>query len=231
MIPDFPVYLFDVDGTLLDSAEDICGAVQHVLVSTGSPPVSFDYLKSFIGLHLQACFGELLPHYSAEQIDSLIDHYRTTYWAREHQCTRPFPGVEEALRRLGGRKSTATTKGTPTTHRVLEKFGLIQYFDHVQGTDGIPCKPEPDVILAAMSALGVESSGCLMVGDSPADMEAGRRAGVKICAVNYGYGKAEDLAGWKPDYWISDLRELCPSEFAVNKGVVNKDGIRAQLPL
>ncbi|MDQ6698842.1 MAG: HAD-IA family hydrolase, partial [Acidobacteriota bacterium] len=180
------------------------------------------YLKSFIGLHLQACFGELLPHYSPEQIAGLIDQYRNTYWAREHQSTRAFPGVQEALSRLGGRKSTATTKGTPTTRIVLEKFGLIQYFDHVQGTDGIPCKPEPDVILAALSALGADPSGCLMVGDSPADMEAGRRAGVKICAVDYGYGKAEDLAQWKPDYWISDLRELCP---------VNKDAIPAQLPL
>ena len=56
-----------------------------------------------------------------------------------------YPGVAEALRVLGGRKSTATTKGTPTTRAVLEQFGLISYFDHVQGTDGIPCKPAPDV--------------------------------------------------------------------------------------
>ena len=49
-----------------------------------------------------------------------------------------------------------------------------------------------------------------MVGDSAADMEAGRRAGVKICAVRYGYGKPEDLAKWKPDHWVSDLRELLP---------------------
>jgi phosphoglycolate phosphatase len=49
-----------------------------------------------------------------------------------------------------------------------------------------------------------------MVGDSAADMEAGRRAGVKICAVRYGYGKAHDLARWEPDYWVSDLRELLP---------------------
>ena len=58
-----------------------------------------------------------------------------------------FPGVAEALASLGGRKSTATTKGTPTTRLVLEKFGLIRHFDHVQGTDGFPSKPAPDVIL------------------------------------------------------------------------------------
>ncbi|MDQ6704624.1 MAG: HAD family hydrolase [Acidobacteriota bacterium] len=209
MIPAFPVYLFDIDGTLLDSAEDICGAVQHVLSTTPAPPASFDYLRSFIGLHLDACFGELLPHYTREQLDDLILRYRTTYWAREHESTRPYPGVREGLERLGGRKATATTKSTATTRVVLEKFGLERYFDHVQGTDGFPCKPEPDVILAALHALKANPAECLFIGDSPADMEAGRRAGVKVCAVDYGYGKVEELAKWKPDYSISDLRQLC----------------------
>ncbi|MFN7995038.1 MAG: HAD family hydrolase [Bryobacteraceae bacterium] len=211
MIPRFPVYLFDIDGTLLDSALDICGAVQQVLVpTTPVKDVSFEYLKSFIGFHLIDLFSDLFPHYTPEQIDALIQSYRTNYHAREHKSTRPYPGVADALAALGGRKSTATTKGTPTTRVVLEKFGLIQYFDHVQGTDGIPCKPAPDVLLAAIQALGASPADCLFVGDSPADMEAGRRAGVRTCAVTYGYGKADDLAKWAPDYWISDLRELVP---------------------
>src|SRR5207237_702834 len=124
--------------------------------------------------------------------------------------THVYPGVVEALSTLPGRKATATTKGTPTTRAVLQQFGLIEYLDHVQGTDGIPSKPAPDVLLAALSGLDAAPSECLMVGDSEADMEAGRRAGVKICAVRYGYGKPEDLARWAPDYWVSDLRELLP---------------------
>jgi hypothetical protein len=105
-----------------------------------------------------------------------------------------YPGVAEALAALGGRKSTATTKGTPATRLILEQFGLIGYFDHVQGTDGFPYKPAPDVILAALAALGARPEDCLMVGDAPSDMEAGRCAGVKTCAVRYGYGKIEELA-------------------------------------
>ena len=85
---------------------------------------------------------------------------------------------------------------------------MIQYFDHVQGTDGFPCKPAPDVVWTALAALGARAEDCLFVGDSPADMEAGRRAGVRTCAVRYGYGKADELARWAPDYWVSDLREL-----------------------
>jgi phosphoglycolate phosphatase len=208
VIPRFPVYLFDIDGTILDSAQDICGAVQQVLLANPCQAVSFDYLKSFIGLHLIDLFQDLFPDLTDERCDALIQQYRTFYHARDHQSTRVFPGVAEGLAALDGRKSTATTKGTPTSRLVLEKFGLLQYFDHVQGTDGFPAKPAPDVIFAALSALGARPEECLFVGDSCADMEAGRRAGVKTCAVHYGYGKHDQLAQLKPDYWVSDLREL-----------------------
>jgi len=209
VIPRFPVYLFDIDGTLLDSAEDICGAVEQVLaIQPPARSVSFEYLKGFIGLHLIDLFTDVYPDYSAQQIDGLILQYRTIYLARRHTRTRVYPGVAEALAALGGRKGTATTKGSPTTRAVLEQFGLIQHFDHVQGTDGFPCKPAPDVVLAALAALGARPEDCLFVGDSPADMEAGRRAGVRTCAVRYGYGKADELARWAPDYWVGDLRDL-----------------------
>ena len=209
MIPLFPVYLFDVDGTLLDSAADIVGAIQEVLAANGRVAAAdFDSLKNSIGHHLATPFSEILPDYSSQKIDELIRQYRVIYLGRGHKLTRVYPGVPEALAALPGRKSTATTKGTPTTRAVLEQFGLIQYFDHVQGTDGFPYKPAPDVILTALAALGARPEDCLMVGDSAADMEAGRRAGVKICAVRYGYGKPEDLARFAPDYWIDDLRAL-----------------------
>jgi HAD superfamily hydrolase (TIGR01549 family) len=213
VIPAFDAYLFDLDGTLLNSALDICGAVQQVLSATDeSPTFSHEFLQGYIGRHLIELFGDIFPHYSADQIDRMIQDYRTIYLARGHTQTAMYPGVMEALAVLPGRKATATTKGTPTTRAVLQQFGLIQFFDHVQGTDGIPCKPAPDVLLAALNGLAAQPADCLMVGDSAADMEAGRRAGVKICAVRYGYGKPEDLAKWTPDYWISDLRELLPRQ-------------------
>jgi HAD superfamily hydrolase (TIGR01509 family) len=179
-----------------------------VLSCTSCPPVSYDYLKSFIGRHLIDLFSDVLPGSTPEEIDSLIEQYRNIYRGRGHTMTRVYPGVPEALAALGGRKGTATTKGTPTTRAVLEQFGLLPYFDHVQGTDGFPCKPAPDVIFAALKALGAHPEDCLFVGDSCADMEAGRRAGVKTCAVRYGYGRPDALAGFEPDYWVSDLREL-----------------------
>jgi phosphoglycolate phosphatase len=208
VIPQFPFYLFDIDGTLLDSAPDICGAVQQVIVTNGADPREFEYLKGFVGLHLIDMFRDVFPDFDAARIDALIQQYRTIYLGRCHQATKLYPGAKEALAALGGRKSTATTKGTPTTRAVLTQFELIQYFDHVQGTDGIPYKPAPDVLLVAMAAIGARPDECLMVGDSTADMAAGHAAGVKTCAVRYGYGKHEALARFEPDYWVDDLRAL-----------------------
>ena len=210
MIPAFPVYLFDVDGTLVDSALDICGAIQGVLASRRRDDVPYEFLKGYIGRHLLDLFGDLFPEYTADQLEVMIQEYRCLYPARQHANTRAFSGVKEVLAQLPGKKSTATTKGTPTTRIVLEMFGLLPYFDHVQGTDGFLAKPNPDVIFHALDSLGCRTESCLFVGDSAADMEAARRAGVKACAVTYGYGKREDLALWRPDYWIDDIRELLP---------------------
>jgi phosphoglycolate phosphatase-like HAD superfamily hydrolase len=78
----------------------------------------------------------------------------------------------------------------------------------VQGTDGFPAKPSPDVILKSIEVFCVRPEECLFVGDSASDMEAGRRAGVKICAVRYGYGDHTEMAKWEPDYWVDDLGDL-----------------------
>ncbi len=208
MIPRFQVYLFDIDGTLLDSAQDICGAIQQVLDTKDCGPVTFEFLKGYIGLHLIEVFGDVLPHYSPAQIDELVQEYRALYPARGHKLTKVYPGVVETLPVLGGRKSTASTKGTTGSRAILQQFGLLPHFDHVQGTDGFPCKPAPDVILNALAALGAQPEDCLMIGDAPSDMIAGKRAGVKTCAVRYGYGKEAELAQHRPDYWVADLREL-----------------------
>lgn len=210
MIPRFPVYVFDVDGTLMDSAADICGAIQQVLQARGLLDVTDAFLRQYIGRHLFDTFHDL--GFPEPEHEAMLAEYRGVYLARGHSSTRPYPGVAEALAALGGRKSTATTKSTPTTRAVLTQFGLVEYFDHVQGTDGFPAKPAPDVVLRTLTEFGVAPEEVLFVGDAPADMEAGRRAGVRTCAVRYGYGSEESLAAWDPDFWIGDLRELVVTE-------------------
>jgi len=205
-VPPFSVYLFDVDGTLMDSAPDICAAQREVLALNGRSDVSDEFLRRYIGRTLIDLFQDL--GFPADATEALTQSYRTTYWDRKHAATRVYPGVAAMLGPLGGRKSTATTKTSRTTRGVLEQFGLIQHFEHVQGTDGFPAKPEPYVILESLRALGVPKEACLLVGDSTADMEAGRRAGVRVCAVRWGYGNHQEMARWEPDYWIDTPGEL-----------------------
>ena len=202
MIPRFPVYLFDVDGTLLNSAADICGAIRETLSFTDAPSLTDPFLRGYIGHHLRDMFEDVLPHYGEEKVNELIVTYRRLYPLRKHASTSVYPGVIEMLQQLGGRKSTATTKGTEMATNVLRQFGLLQFFDRVQGTDGFPAKPEPDVIVKSIESFGVRPEECLLVGDAAPDMEAGRRAGVKTCAVTYGYGNLEAMRAQQPDYWI-----------------------------
>jgi HAD superfamily hydrolase (TIGR01509 family) len=206
LIPRFPVYIFDVDGTLMDSAADICGAIRDTLTVYGRSGVEDADLHRYIGIHLLDMFLDM--GFTAEQIEPMIAHYRRVYPERKHASTRVYPGVAEMLGGLSGKKTTATTKGTPTTRAILDQFGLIAHFDHVQGTDGFPAKPEPDVILHSIRALGARPEDCLMVGDAPSDMQAGKRAGVRTCAVRWGYGDAEEMAKWSPDFWIDSPAEL-----------------------
>ena len=211
MIPRFPVYVFDVDGTLTDSAADICGAVSTVLAGTSRPDVPFEYLRGYIGRHFIDLFSDLFPETPTEELEALIPRYRHAYLARNHASTTVYPHVRDVLAALPGRKSTATTKGTPTTRVVLERFGLLPFFDHVQGTDGFPAKPAPDVLFKTLEAFGVAPEDCLFIGDAAPDMEAGRRAGMRTCGVLYGYGNRDEMARWQPDYWIEDIRELLPA--------------------
>jgi len=208
VIPKFRLYLFDVDGTLLDSAADITGAVREALAGAGVGGLDQRYLESFIGFHLFDLFEEVLPHFTEEQNHELLARYRQIYLNRGHGSTRVYDGVPGMLERLGGLKSTATTKSSETARAILTKFGLVHHFDHVQGTDGFPSKPKPDVVLKSIEKFGVKPEECLLVGDSGPDMAAGRAAGVKTCGVTYGYGNLDAMKAEKPDYWIGHPSEL-----------------------
>jgi HAD superfamily hydrolase (TIGR01509 family) len=201
-------YLFDIDGTILDSAPDICAAVGCACADDGRQPPATGVIARYIGRPLAEMFADFYPGVTREEIERLSGFYRERYRARAHQGTRVFPGIAETLAVLPGRKSTATTKLSSTTAAVLELFGLRHHFHHIQGSDNGRYKPDPAILLEAAAALGVRPEECMMVGDAPYDIEAGRRAGMKTCAVAWGYGDPERLRSLRPDYWIASPAEL-----------------------
>ncbi len=201
-------YLFDIDGTLLDSAADIAAAVAAACRQDGREAPALSAITRYVGRPLAEMFADFYPSTSSEDLARLSAFYREYYHARDHGSTRVYPGVTAMLGALPGRKSTATTKHSATTAAVLERFGLRQYFDHIQGSENGRYKPDPTNLLAAAAALRAPVGECLMVGDTPADVEAGLRAGMQTCAVAWGYGDREAVQRAGPDYWIERPEEL-----------------------
>jgi phosphoglycolate phosphatase len=207
-ISAFPVYIFDLDGTLLDSAPDICGALQEILKGTSQADVPYEYLKSYIGRHLTDLFEDLFPGNTPAANDALILAYRQIYLARRHSSTRLYAGVADWLQRLEGTKTTATTKSSSTAAAILQQFGLAHHFTHIQGTDGFPAKPEPEVIHRALNAIGRSTTEALMIGDSVPDILAAKAAGVQVCAVAWGYGQREALLAAQPDFLLDSPQAI-----------------------
>ena len=205
--------LCDLDGTLADSRLDIAVAFQHAwrTVIDGTPPSA-----SAIGHHIGKPLAEMLCDLGGLLSPSLASAFLTAYrhtYAQQDAClTRLYPGVIETLQALSTfALGIVTTKEPAEAAIVLRRLGLTPFFQHIQGgTPDLRLKPAPDTVLAALAALHCAPPQALMVGDTPADILAGKAAGVVTCAVTYGFGGREALLQCAPDFVIDTFRELLP---------------------
>ena len=198
--------VFDLDGTLVDSLPDIIGSFRDAFLELGLAAPAFDEVREHVGLPLEQMYASFAP---AAQVAPLAAAYRRIYPLRFTRSSRPFPGVVEALAALrarGFRLGVATTKRTDMARRFVAAVGLEDALDHVQGTDGFPHKPAPDVIERSLAALGAE--GVWMVGDTVHDVEAGRAAGLSTYAVTWGTHDVERLRAARPDRLEASLDAL-----------------------
>lgn len=211
----FELACFDLDGTLVDSQADIHEALKVALaaIEPGDPDLDARALGSAgLGLPLERFYQLARP--GGTQLALFVEAYRVHYHAHLLDRTRPFQGAVEALeriaplRRKGLRTAVATTKKTDTARRVIAGLGLEGYFDAVLGTDGIPHKPAPDLLLLAARTVGREAAGGIMIGDTDNDVLAGRAAGMKTCGVGWGVQGAEGLRSHGPDYLVSTFEEI-----------------------
>jgi phosphoglycolate phosphatase len=203
--------LCDLDGTLVDSRRDIAVAFQHAwqTVVGGTPP-SAAAIAQHIGKPLAEMLSELGGVLSPPLLSTFLTIYRHTY-ARQDAClTQPYPGVIATLQALSTfALGLVTTKEQAQAESVLRRLALTPFFQHIQGgTSGLRLKPAPDTILAALAALHSAPPHALMVGDTPADILAGKAAGTKTCAVTYGFGTRAALLQCAPDYVINTFGEL-----------------------
>jgi HAD superfamily hydrolase (TIGR01509 family) len=203
--------LCDLDGTLVDSRHDISVAFQRAwrTVVGGIPP-SATTIAQHIGKPLADMLADLGGRLSPSLLDTFMAVYRRTYASQATRWTRPYPGVVLTLQALSTfTLAVVTTKETSQAEIVLRHLALVPFFQHIQGgSAGLRHKPAPDTILAALTALRCKPRHALMVGDTPADILAGKAAGAMTCAATYGYGGREALLRCAPDYVIDSFGEL-----------------------
>lgn len=207
----FDNIIFDFDGTISDSRCDIAGAQLWAMQQVGAAPRPEEDLYPLIGLPLEETFRRLLPPALHGRIAEASALYAGYYPSRSLLTTRLFPGVRETLERLrarGKRMAIASTKRGTGIRRATDHFGITHLFDRLQGSEGLPFKPDPAVIHAVLAGEGWDPSATIMVGDTTMDILAGRNAGSATCAVTYGAAGEHQLREAGPDYLISHFPAL-----------------------
>jgi phosphoglycolate phosphatase len=183
--------LFDLDGTLVDSAPDLVGALDALLEMHGRAPVGLAEGRTMIG---EGAARLVERGFAARgglplALDDLVPDFVARYEDRLTRQTRPFPGVIETLGALAQRGlalGVCTNKPDRATARILEALDLARYFTSVVGGDGVR-KPAPDPVLRCLAGLGGHPGAALFVGDSPVDHAAARAAGLPVALVSFGY--------------------------------------------
>ncbi len=201
--------LFDLDGTLVDSATDITNAFNYSIGLHGIPPVSRAEIEAMLGEGM-ALIVKKFDEWKDLGVDPAVirKHFREYYLGHITVYSAPYPGVEDTLQRLKDfKKAVVSNKLEVFTLKTLKQLRLLHYFDLVAGGDSGPeRKPSPQAILSVLSKLGVPPEETLMVGDTIFDIEAGRGAGVKTAAVTYGYGLSGFADG--ADFTMETFPEL-----------------------
>jgi phosphoglycolate phosphatase len=190
------VVLFDVDGTLIDSAGGIARAAAAALAEFGRPPLTDEQLRSFIGPPLVDSFR--LLDLSADQLDGVVDAYRRHYLADGIHDYRVYPGVPELLERLVGAGlmlGVATSKRSSSARHVLGHAGLAGWFGTIAGSEPDGSRPDKAAVMAAALAdLGVaDPRQALMVGDREHDARGARLLATDFVGVTWGFGSEDEL--------------------------------------
>jgi phosphoglycolate phosphatase len=207
--------VFDLDGTLVDTAPDLINALNFVLDREGLPPVPLHSARNMIGAGARKLIERGLElegrAASPEDITRLTGAFIDYYAAHIADVSRPFEGLESALDDLaarGCRFAVCTNKLEWLSKRLLDRLGLSSRFSAICGADtfGVS-KPDPAILRQTIARAGGELTSAVMVGDAGPDIGVARRAGVPVIGVEFGYTEVP-IADLKPDRLISHMSQL-----------------------
>ncbi|MDX2259836.1 MAG: HAD hydrolase-like protein [Hyphomicrobiaceae bacterium] len=187
--------VFDLDGTLVDTAPDLVHATNHALARSGLAPVPAHALRGWVSFGARRMIIEALAHQSATlpeaDVDALLDAFIAHYEANIAVASRPYDGLEGALDTLAGAGATftvCTNKREGLSLKLLTELGLMPRFAGLAGRDTFPvCKPDPAHVLGAIRLAGGRPEAALMVGDSATDVASARAAGIPVVVTSFGY--------------------------------------------
>jgi phosphoglycolate phosphatase len=213
MLPDraaVRAVVFDLDGTLLDTAPDISAAANQMLAELGLSQVPEERVRDFIGRGVANLVRRLLEEAGAGGFDAAMARFEAAYLEGVARRSRPYPGVVEGLAMLSDARmplACVTNKSSRFTEPLLQATGLRRYFGAVVSGDQVARKkPEPDAIVAAADALGVPVRSAWVIGDSANDVLAAHAAGCPVAVVPYGYREGLAVAALGADAVIPSLR-------------------------
>jgi phosphoglycolate phosphatase len=207
--------VFDLDGTLVDTAPDLISALNFVLDREGLPPVPLKSARMLIGAGVRKLLERGLEvdgrHASVEDISRLTDDFIEYYAAHIADASRPFDGLESALDDLeaqGYRFAVCTNKLEWLSKLLLDRLGMSSRFAAICGADtfGVS-KPDPAILQQTVARAGGQLSATIMVGDAGPDIGVARRAGIPVIGVEFGYTDVP-IADLKPDRLIGHMSEL-----------------------
>jgi phosphoglycolate phosphatase len=198
--------IYDLDGTLVDSRDDLADSVNAMLVRLGLPERDRTTIHGFIGEGAERLIRRSLGSTHQDRYPEAAPVWREEYRRRLLRTTRLYDGIAEVLLLPPANRGVLTNKPGGFAREILSGLGVADAFRAVLGGDEGPRKPAPDGLLGLCAALGVAPDRALLVGDSAVDLETGRAAGVRVCAVTWGLGEHAALAG--ADYLCRTPSEL-----------------------
>lgn len=210
---NMPLLIFDLDGTLIDSAADIHVALNHVLKKYKRPPVDLPTLVTHIGDGLDKLVNDFFPEYeiysveNTEKVDEFLDLYKNEHLTN---LTVLYPGVYDFLSQYKGPKALITNKNIKPTLQIFEHFNLHK-FDWVEifGGDSLTeKKPSALPLQTVMKKINYSPRNTWMIGDGRPDMKSAVAAGCNKAAVHYGYSKPAELAHFNPDLVLNNFSDI-----------------------
>ena len=210
---EFGLVLFDLDGTLADTAPDMVATLQKMQSDYGYEPVAFDFGRSHVSNGAMGLLRIGFPDIDEEDRQLMVAEYVERYAERLCELSRVFPGIETLLDELdtaGCPWGVVTNKPEHLTNPLLEQLGLADRSVCAVSGDTLSVrKPEPGPILLGCDIAGIDAHRSIYIGDASRDIEAGHRAGVATIAAAYGYiAKEDDPREWGADIIAIDTQEL-----------------------